>query len=221
MKNGSFRPTASFFRWPRRRRRLTDLVVLQVEEPSFRATSHGKILRRFSVLEIQVFKNSGGCSSPIRKISCWNWFLASLQLFPFPLCPLQSAVKNHYKALAGFVVTQHCTPLSCWPWRAPCPQVAVDISSKQAEGLAVKIHNILFPYRFSKDMIHSMKVESLTSSILFEGMPIWMLERLNRVPSKFSRRSFSKWTRSSSRVSSAQRSLQRSLKRKVKEQPAI
>uniref|UniRef100_A0A8C7DKG1 MutL homolog 3 n=1 Tax=Oncorhynchus kisutch TaxID=8019 RepID=A0A8C7DKG1_ONCKI len=37
-------------------------------------------------------------------------------------------------------------------------QVGVDISSVQAEGLAVKIHNILFPYRFSKDMIHSMKV---------------------------------------------------------------
>ncbi|CDQ68006.1 unnamed protein product [Oncorhynchus mykiss] len=37
------------------------------------------------------------------------------------------------------------------------PMVGVDISSVQAEGLAVKIHNILFPYRFSKDMIHSMK----------------------------------------------------------------
>ncbi|KAM6961232.1 DNA mismatch repair protein Mlh3 [Aplochiton taeniatus] len=38
------------------------------------------------------------------------------------------------------------------------PKVGVDVSSGQAEGLAVKIHNILFPYRFSKDMIHSMKV---------------------------------------------------------------
>ncbi|XP_034381107.1 DNA mismatch repair protein Mlh3 [Cyclopterus lumpus] len=38
------------------------------------------------------------------------------------------------------------------------PTVGVDISSGQAEGLAVKIHNILFPYRFSKAMIHSMKV---------------------------------------------------------------
>nr|XP_046268247.1 DNA mismatch repair protein Mlh3 isoform X2 [Scatophagus argus] len=38
------------------------------------------------------------------------------------------------------------------------PMVAVDISSGQADGLAVKIHNILFPYRFSKAMIHSMKV---------------------------------------------------------------
>ncbi|TKS86474.1 DNA mismatch repair protein [Collichthys lucidus] len=37
------------------------------------------------------------------------------------------------------------------------PMVGVDISSGQADGLAVKIHNILFPYRFSKDMIHSMK----------------------------------------------------------------
>ncbi|KAM4625447.1 DNA mismatch repair protein Mlh3 [Polymixia lowei] len=38
------------------------------------------------------------------------------------------------------------------------PLVGVDISSEQADGLAVKIHNILFPYRFSKSMIHSMKV---------------------------------------------------------------
>lgn len=38
------------------------------------------------------------------------------------------------------------------------PTVGVDISSGQADGLAVKIHNILFPYRFSKAMIHSMKV---------------------------------------------------------------
>ncbi|XP_035024737.2 DNA mismatch repair protein Mlh3 [Hippoglossus stenolepis] len=38
------------------------------------------------------------------------------------------------------------------------PTVGVDISSGQADGLAVKIHNILFPYRFSKAMIQSMKV---------------------------------------------------------------
>ncbi|XP_077394146.1 DNA mismatch repair protein Mlh3 isoform X2 [Festucalex cinctus] len=38
------------------------------------------------------------------------------------------------------------------------PEVGVDVSSGQAGGLAVKIHNILFPYRFSKAMIRSMKV---------------------------------------------------------------
>ncbi|KAJ8396882.1 hypothetical protein AAFF_G00012050 [Aldrovandia affinis] len=38
------------------------------------------------------------------------------------------------------------------------PEVAVDVTSGQADGLAVKIHNILYPYRFTKDMIHSMKV---------------------------------------------------------------
>ncbi|XP_028252051.1 DNA mismatch repair protein Mlh3 isoform X1 [Parambassis ranga] len=47
-------------------------------------------------------------------------------------------------------------------WKNPVfvrpPMVGVDISSGQAEGLAVKIHNILFPYRFSKAMISSMKV---------------------------------------------------------------
>ncbi|XP_036398146.1 DNA mismatch repair protein Mlh3 [Megalops cyprinoides] len=38
------------------------------------------------------------------------------------------------------------------------PEVAVDVTSGRAEGLAVKIYNILYPYRFTKDMIHSMKV---------------------------------------------------------------
>ncbi|XP_012580178.1 PREDICTED: DNA mismatch repair protein Mlh3 isoform X1 [Condylura cristata] len=37
------------------------------------------------------------------------------------------------------------------------PEVAVDVSSGQAESLAVKIHNILFPYRFTKEMIHSVQ----------------------------------------------------------------
>ncbi|XP_033972282.1 DNA mismatch repair protein Mlh3 isoform X2 [Trematomus bernacchii] len=47
-------------------------------------------------------------------------------------------------------------------WKNPVfvrpPTVGVDVTSGQAVGLAVKIHNILFPYRFSKAMIHSMKV---------------------------------------------------------------
>ncbi|KFO24258.1 DNA mismatch repair protein Mlh3 isoform X2 [Fukomys damarensis] len=38
------------------------------------------------------------------------------------------------------------------------PEIAVDVSSGQAESLAVKIHNILYPYRFTKEMIHSMQV---------------------------------------------------------------
>ncbi|XP_058595685.1 DNA mismatch repair protein Mlh3 isoform X4 [Neofelis nebulosa] len=36
--------------------------------------------------------------------------------------------------------------------------VAVDVSSGQAKSLAVKIHNVLHPYRFTKEMIHSMQV---------------------------------------------------------------
>ncbi|XP_037550594.1 DNA mismatch repair protein Mlh3 [Nematolebias whitei] len=47
-------------------------------------------------------------------------------------------------------------------WKNPVfvrpPMVGLNISSGQADGLAVKIHNVLFPYRFSKAMIHSMKV---------------------------------------------------------------
>ncbi|XP_073669034.1 DNA mismatch repair protein Mlh3 isoform X2 [Paramisgurnus dabryanus] len=38
------------------------------------------------------------------------------------------------------------------------PEVALDITSGQAEGLAVKIHNILYPCRFTRNMIHTMKV---------------------------------------------------------------
>ncbi|XP_055043602.2 DNA mismatch repair protein Mlh3 [Misgurnus anguillicaudatus] len=38
------------------------------------------------------------------------------------------------------------------------PEVALDVTSGQAEGLAVKIHNILYPCRFTKNMIHTMKV---------------------------------------------------------------
>lgn len=50
--------------------------------------------------------------------------------------------------------------LSEWenPVFARCPQVAVDVSSSEATSLSVKIHNILYPYRFTKEMIHSMKV---------------------------------------------------------------
>lgn len=50
--------------------------------------------------------------------------------------------------------------LSGWnnPVFARYPEVAVDVSSGQAESLAVRIHNVLYPYRFTKEMIHSMQV---------------------------------------------------------------
>ncbi|XP_075568187.1 DNA mismatch repair protein Mlh3 [Pelecanus crispus] len=50
--------------------------------------------------------------------------------------------------------------LSEWdnPVFVPCPDIAVDVTSNQADNLAVKIHNILYPYRFTKDMVHSMQV---------------------------------------------------------------
>uniref|UniRef100_A0A8C6WL67 MutL homolog 3 (E. coli) n=1 Tax=Neogobius melanostomus TaxID=47308 RepID=A0A8C6WL67_9GOBI len=38
------------------------------------------------------------------------------------------------------------------------PKVGVDISRGQADGLTVKVHNILFPYQFTKAMIPTMKV---------------------------------------------------------------
>ncbi|XP_063804355.1 DNA mismatch repair protein Mlh3 isoform X2 [Pseudophryne corroboree] len=47
-------------------------------------------------------------------------------------------------------------------WKNPVfvrpPLVAVDVSSGNADALAVKIHNILYPYRFTKEMIHTVKV---------------------------------------------------------------
>ncbi|XP_068254225.1 DNA mismatch repair protein Mlh3 isoform X2 [Nyctibius grandis] len=50
--------------------------------------------------------------------------------------------------------------LSEWdnPVFVPCPEIAVDVTSSQADNLAVKIHNILYPYRFTKDMVHSVQV---------------------------------------------------------------
>lgn len=50
--------------------------------------------------------------------------------------------------------------LSEWdnPVFARYPEVAVDVRSGQAESLAVRVYNVLHPYRFTKDMIPSMQV---------------------------------------------------------------
>ncbi|XP_077319766.1 DNA mismatch repair protein Mlh3 isoform X1 [Lithobates pipiens] len=37
-------------------------------------------------------------------------------------------------------------------------ELAVDIGKDRSDSVAVKIHNILYPYRFTKEMIHSMEV---------------------------------------------------------------
>uniref|UniRef100_A0ACB8G572 DNA mismatch repair protein n=1 Tax=Sphaerodactylus townsendi TaxID=933632 RepID=A0ACB8G572_9SAUR len=44
------------------------------------------------------------------------------------------------------------------PVFARCPEVALNVSSEQADNLAVKIHNILYPYRFTKNMIESVQI---------------------------------------------------------------
>ncbi|XP_028575419.2 DNA mismatch repair protein Mlh3 isoform X2 [Podarcis muralis] len=44
------------------------------------------------------------------------------------------------------------------PVFAHFPEVALNVSSGQADNLAVKIHNILYPYRFTKKMIDSVQV---------------------------------------------------------------
>ncbi|XP_060614362.2 DNA mismatch repair protein Mlh3 isoform X1 [Anolis sagrei] len=44
------------------------------------------------------------------------------------------------------------------PVFAHCPELAVNVSSGEADNLIVKIHNIMYPYRFTKKMIDSMQV---------------------------------------------------------------
>ncbi|XP_074398706.1 DNA mismatch repair protein Mlh3 isoform X4 [Zonotrichia albicollis] len=60
------------------------------------------------------------------------------------------------------------------PVFVPCPEIAVDVTSGQADSLAVKIHNILYPYRFTKDMVHSMQVQY---NLLLAFIPEILLSR--------------------------------------------
>ncbi|KAM3919934.1 DNA mismatch repair protein Mlh3 isoform 2-T3 [Leptodactylus fuscus] len=47
-------------------------------------------------------------------------------------------------------------------WKNPVyvrhPALAVDVSREHSDVLSVKVHNILYPYRFTKEMVHSIKV---------------------------------------------------------------
>ncbi|KAM9289840.1 DNA mismatch repair protein Mlh3 [Cariama cristata] len=79
----------------------------------------------------------------------------------------QAACIQDITTMAVTVVSENDTEgeslqslLSEWdnPVFVPCPEIAVDVTSSQADNLAVKIHNILYPYRFTKDMVHSMQV---------------------------------------------------------------
>lgn len=76
--------------------------------------------------------------------SCFQ-FLLKLSHLEYLLC-----------VFGGFFLPYHWV----FPW---CGifflQIAVDVTSGQADSLAVKIHNILYPYRFTKDMVHSMQVQ--------------------------------------------------------------
>ncbi|XP_051005417.1 DNA mismatch repair protein Mlh3 [Acomys russatus] len=69
--------------------------------------------------------------------------------------------QNSRDAVDAAVVSESLQSLfSEWsnPVFARYPEVAVNVSSGQAERLAVKIHNVLYPYRFTKEMIHSVQV---------------------------------------------------------------
>ncbi|XP_005149040.4 DNA mismatch repair protein Mlh3 isoform X2 [Melopsittacus undulatus] len=84
-----------------------------------------------------------------------------------PVAEFQAACIQDVTTMAVNVVSESDTEgeslqslLSEWdnPVFVPCPEIAIDVTSSQADNLAVKIHNILYPYRFTKDMVHSMQV---------------------------------------------------------------
>ncbi|KAM4665994.1 DNA mismatch repair protein Mlh3 isoform 6-T8 [Amazona ochrocephala] len=84
-----------------------------------------------------------------------------------PVAGFQAACIQDITTMAVNVVSESDTEgeslqslLSEWdnPVFVPCPEIAIDVTSSQADNLAVKIHNILYPYRFTKDMVHSMQV---------------------------------------------------------------
>ncbi|XP_006170618.1 DNA mismatch repair protein Mlh3 isoform X2 [Tupaia chinensis] len=96
--------------------------------------------------------------------------MTGLSTFIAPTEDIQTACTKDLTTMAVDVVLENDTVddggdslqslFSEWdnPVFARYPEVAVDVSSGQAESLAVKIHNILYPYRFTKEMIHSMQV---------------------------------------------------------------
>ncbi|XP_065542169.1 DNA mismatch repair protein Mlh3 isoform X2 [Lathamus discolor] len=84
-----------------------------------------------------------------------------------PMAGFQAACIQDITTMAVNVVSESDTEgeslqslLSEWdnPVFVPCPEIAIDVTSSQADNLAVKLHNILYPYRFTKEMVHSMQV---------------------------------------------------------------
>lgn len=76
---------------------------------------------------------------------------------------MKSYFQNVFSQMWLFFFSPHIHHRWCEPINYSCNslflQIAVDVTSGQAENLAVKIHNVLYPYRFTKDMIHSMQVQ--------------------------------------------------------------
>lgn len=98
--------------------------------------------------------------------------VTGLSMFTAPTQDIQAACTKDLTTVAVDVILENDTVgdgvgspslqslFSEWnnPVFARYPQVAVDVSSGQADSLAVKIHNILYPYRFTKEMINSIQV---------------------------------------------------------------
>ncbi|KAG8448946.1 hypothetical protein GDO86_015857 [Hymenochirus boettgeri] len=100
-------------------------------------------------------------------IVCRNGF--QYQCHPFrseiilPFLPLPHKEREHKGLYSQDNNTDNGNLKSLFSkWKNPVfarhPTVAVDVSSGQSDTLAVKIHNILYPYRFTKEMMHSLKV---------------------------------------------------------------
>ncbi|CAH2328917.1 mutL homolog 3 L homeolog isoform X1 [Pelobates cultripes] len=85
------------------------------------------------------------------------------QCYPFwkeNLVPLFPKPHGQRACLRAPTDAEDCSLQSIFSqWENPVferhPSVAVNVSSGHSDTLAVKIHNILYPYRFTKDMIHS------------------------------------------------------------------
>ncbi|XP_076979187.1 DNA mismatch repair protein Mlh3 isoform X2 [Tamandua tetradactyla] len=140
-------------------------ACLQNEESKAGACSENEELSTCSLDWQQHFDVALGRMVYINRITGLSTFIA-------PTEDIQAACTQDLTTVAVSVIHENDTGedatcsqslqslFSEWdnPVFARYPEVAVDVSSGQAESLAVKIHNILYPYRFTKEMIHSMQV---------------------------------------------------------------
>ncbi|XP_078419513.1 DNA mismatch repair protein Mlh3 [Cetorhinus maximus] len=115
------------------------------------AQTQAACIKDFTTMAVNVLTKTGS------QYQCYPFH--SHSLIPFLPRPREERQKDRAGAQLG-----SCDSLRSLlqEWMNPVflrpPEVAVNVSNEQAGTLAVKIHNILYPYRFTKDMIGSMQV---------------------------------------------------------------